>query len=232
MSRHQGVTTTGVMGERLLKEVFIEGEPRKYYYNPDFSWDFNVKGPLDIILPLKKHRNPVGIDAALILDPSLPIPSGMTQKKRHMLAELRESYQWSMGRRFEMATLNTAEKLAEILIPLLAPLHVEHFAVIPTNPRLQALAAPNLVARGDVDGTDAPIRSVLRAVLKSDGVGFFIAHNHPSGNTEPSPADIVVTRRIASAAQAVDLRLHDHLIIGPPASWLSIRNNNPSAFII
>jgi hypothetical protein len=58
ISRAYGVTTVAVMGERLLKEVFVEGQPREYFYNPNFAWDFNTKAPLDIILPLRKHRNP------------------------------------------------------------------------------------------------------------------------------------------------------------------------------
>lgn len=57
-NKHSGVVVFSVMDELLLKYEWEEGKPRRHFYNPSFKWDFNVKSPLDIILPVKKHRNP------------------------------------------------------------------------------------------------------------------------------------------------------------------------------
>jgi DNA repair protein RadC len=54
----------------------------------------------------------------------------------------------------------------------------------------------------------------LRAALYLGGTAFAIAHNHPSGDPQPSAADVSVTRRIREAAKVVDLHMHDHIILG------------------
>lgn len=65
-------------------------------------------------------------------------------------------------------------------------------------------------------------RDVLRTVLSSGGAAFALAHNHPSGITDPSAADIEATREIISAADAVNVRFLDHVIIAG-SRWTSIR---------
>lgn len=69
------------------------------------------------------------------------------------------------------------------------------------------------VAFGSVDRAPVPVREILNCVLRQDGRGFALAHNHPSGNTTPSAADLQATRDLAAAAQAVGLRFLDHVIV-------------------
>ena len=54
---------------------------------------------------------------------------------------------------------------------------------------------------------------VLQAVLLSGGTSFIVAHNHPSGNSDPSPEDGAVTARIKNASKAVGLFFLDHLVL-------------------
>jgi len=54
-------------------------------------------------------------------------------------------------------------------------------------------------------------KDVLRQVLLCGGVSFIISHNHPSGQTEPSSADLRITRVLREAAQVLDIHFHDHL---------------------
>lgn len=175
-------------------------------------------------------RNPSDIPAQLILDPSLPIPKGFGKKKLLQLQELREAYQWSMGKRFENAKLTDPEHVARLLVPIMAPLHKEHLIVVPCDSHNRPMAAPIPVAIGDVDGVDAGPRNILRSVLKCEGVGFFLAHNHPAGEVVPSAADRAVTRRLTEGARSVDLRFLDHLIIAPPDKWCSLQREDPSLF--
>jgi DNA repair protein RadC len=78
------------------------------------------------------------------------------------------------------------------------------------------------ISSGSVDRSLLPVREVLHAVLRCDGVAFALAHNHPAGDPSPSPEDLAATRRIQEAAPLVGLRLVDHLIVGD-GSWLSLR---------
>jgi DNA repair protein RadC len=66
---------------------------------------------------------------------------------------------------------------------------------------------------GSVDRSLLPVREVLNAVLRNDGVAFALAHNHPSGDLTPSRQDRLATEAIAMAARLVDLRFLDHLIV-------------------
>jgi DNA repair protein RadC len=174
--------------------------------------------------------NPADIPHKYILDPSLPLPSGMTRRQAKRVAELREAYQWSMARRFERKKLTDPAIVAEYLVPIMAPLHVEHLMVLPLDSGCKLIEAPLPVTRGDVDGVDAGPRAVLRAVLMAGAVQFILAHNHPAGSNEPSAADRAVTRRIAEGGRAIDCPMRDHLIISAAGTWTSMRVEDPSLF--
>jgi DNA repair protein RadC len=57
----------------------------------------------------------------------------------------------------------------------------------------------------------------MREVVRDGATAFIVAHNHPSGDPSPSAADNQITRRLKSAADALDITLHDHVVIGDPA---------------
>jgi DNA modification methylase len=66
---------------------------------------------------------------------------------------------------------------------------------------------------GAISGTIADVRIILAAALKSASTSIIIAHNHPSGNLQPSQADIDLTKKIKESANTMDITLLDHLII-------------------
>ena len=68
--------------------------------------------------------------------------------------------------------------------------------------------------RGTIDGASVYPREVVKLVLSNNAAAVILAHNHPSGNPEPSTADQSLTRRLKSALALVDVRLVDHIIIG------------------
>ena len=65
---------------------------------------------------------------------------------------------------------------------------------------------------GSESETDFPLRSILRDAVQHSTVGLVLAHNHPSGDARPSESDCRSTRRLASAAEAIDCTILDHLI--------------------
>jgi DNA repair protein RadC len=56
------------------------------------------------------------------------------------------------------------------------------------------------------------VRTIIADALRHDAAGMILAHNHPSGDPEPSRADLAATRQLGQAAAAVGVRLYDHLI--------------------
>jgi DNA repair protein RadC len=65
---------------------------------------------------------------------------------------------------------------------------------------------------GDKTGAAFPIRSIIADAARHASAGIILAHNHPSGDPSPSDADCRATRRLASAADALDCTIIDHLI--------------------
>ena len=68
--------------------------------------------------------------------------------------------------------------------------------------------------QGDPDSTGLPIRAILSDAVAHDSSGIVLAHNHPSGDARPSESDKRVTRKLATAAEALDCAVLDHLVFG------------------
>ena len=66
-------------------------------------------------------------------------------------------------------------------------------------------------------------REVLKPAILSGSAAFLAAHNHPSGDPEPSAEDIALTRRLAAAGQLLGIELLDHVILGETGRFVSLR---------
>ncbi len=76
-------------------------------------------------------------------------------------------------------------------------------------------------AKGGASGCGLPVREVLSAVLRHDGVAFALAHNHPGGDPTPTDADRAATQRVVNGASQVGLRFLDHVVV-TDADWRSV----------
>jgi DNA repair protein RadC len=70
------------------------------------------------------------------------------------------------------------------------------------------------LTQGGTGQTVVEIPLILKTAIDKLASGIIVGHNHPSGNTEPSPQDIKITQQLAAACKIVDIRLLDHLIVG------------------
>ncbi|MCB2262151.1 MAG: DNA repair protein RadC [Candidatus Thiosymbion ectosymbiont of Robbea hypermnestra] len=68
--------------------------------------------------------------------------------------------------------------------------------------------------QGTIDGASVHPREVVRRALELQAAAVIFAHNHPSGDTEPSQSDLRITQRLKDALALVDVRVLDHFIIG------------------
>jgi DNA repair protein RadC len=71
-----------------------------------------------------------------------------------------------------------------------------------------------LVSRypGDETGRDFPLKAIVSDAIAHGSAGIVLAHNHPSGDPRPSDSDCRATRRLATAAEALDCAVLDHLV--------------------
>lgn len=78
-----------------------------------------------------------------------------------------------------------------------------------------------VVSEGSIDRSLVPVREILTAVLRHDGRAFALAHNHPSGDPDPSAADRRATEDVKAAAKVAGLRFLGHVIVAG-AGWRSV----------
>ncbi|HEV2551889.1 MAG TPA: DNA repair protein RadC [Stellaceae bacterium] len=90
---------------------------------------------------------------------------------------------------------------------------VEEFRLLFLD-RKNALILDEPQQRGTVDHTPVYPREVVKRALELGASAIIMVHNHPSGDTTPSKADIEVTRSVARALATVGIALHDHIVIG------------------
>ena len=80
--------------------------------------------------------------------------------------------------------------------------------------RKSILIADEVQQKGTVDHTPVYPREVVKRALDLGASGIIMVHNHPSGDPTPSTADIDMTRQVATAAKALGISLHDHIVVG------------------
>ena len=70
-----------------------------------------------------------------------------------------------------------------------------------------------LIQKGSVSETAVYTREVVESLLKCHAISFILVHNHPSGDTRPSPEDKNLTTLIYEATQRIGIKMHDHFIV-------------------
>lgn len=105
----------------------------------------------------------------------------------------------------------SAEDSYRCIYPDLADLNHEEFWVLLLN-RANLLLAKQRVSSGSIGGTVADPKAIFRRALEAEASAMILIHNHPSGNTRPSQADIDLTNRMKEAGKWLDLPVLDHLI--------------------
>ena len=125
-------------------------------------------------------------------------------------------------------TLREPEDAALILEPLLRREPTETFVAC----LLDTKHRPNAIHRcalGSIDSVPVEPRSVFTAALLTNAAAVIVAHNHPSGDPEPSPQDILLTHRLVQCGGILGIPVLDHLVIGA-GCWSSMRALYPACW--
>jgi len=113
----------------------------------------------------------------------------------------------------QRSQIESSKDVYEILQADLLDLPYEEFWALYLNRANQVIRKVQ-ISRGGVVGTVADIRLILKHGIELLASGIVLAHNHPSGNLQPSPEDLKLTQKVKEAAQLMNMALLDHLIIG------------------
>jgi DNA repair protein RadC len=88
----------------------------------------------------------------------------------------------------------------------------EHFVVFYLDSINQEIKR-EIISVGTINESLVHPREVFEGAIKNNASSIIIAHNHPSGNLEPSPADIEITKKLIHAGKILDIRIIDHVIV-------------------
>ena len=118
------------------------------------------------------------------------------------------------NRRFSQGQpLTSPDKCKDCIKLKLAALEHEVFVCLFLDNQHRVIACDELF-RGTIDGASIYPREVVKATLKHNAAALILAHNHPSGISEPSQADKVITDKLKAALDLIDVRVLDHFIVG------------------
>ena len=113
------------------------------------------------------------------------------------------------------------QALLDYLRADMAWLGVERFRVLHLNSK-NMLLRDEIMSEGSIDQTAVYVREVIKRAIDLGSVGLILVHNHPSGDPQPSRADIQITRDISEAGRRLSISVHDHVIIGS-RGYVSLR---------
>lgn len=111
------------------------------------------------------------------------------------------------------AAFTSSSSVRDWLRLQLATLDREAFTVLWLDNQHRLIAHDTLFL-GTINTITVHPREVVKSGLKNNAAAAVLAHNHPSGEEEPSQADRLITERLKQALDLVDIRLLDHLVVG------------------
>ncbi|MEY2503086.1 MAG: repair protein RadC [Verrucomicrobiota bacterium] len=163
---------------------------------------------------LEKYQSLTGLSRCTV-DELKKIRGIGKAKAMHLVAA------FQLGRRLAQERLtrqklDSPELVYELLEAEMRALHKESLRVVLLDTRYHHLATEE-VSRGSVNESIAHPRDVFRPALVASAYAVIVVHNHPSGDPSPSQSDHSLTRRLAEAAELLQIKLLDHVIIGAPA---------------
>ncbi len=109
--------------------------------------------------------------------------------------------------------LVTPERTKDYLQNLMQDYEHEVFAMVLLD-SMQRIIGFHELFRGTINTSAVYPREVVKLALANNAVAAIFAHNHPSGVSAPSPADIETTQRLKSALALVEIRVLDHIVVG------------------
>lgn len=110
------------------------------------------------------------------------------------------------------ALLTNPRVVREYLVDVFTGMGSEQFRVLMLDNR-HRLIVDVAMFNGTIDGASVHPSEIVRDVIRHNAAAVILAHNHPSGNPEPSQADELITSRIRDALALIDVRVLDHIVV-------------------
>lgn len=133
---------------------------------------------------------------------AITITAALELGRRRQLTDIREKPQ-----------VKSSQDAFNAIAPLIMDLAREEFWILLLN-RANRILSRERISAGGISGTVVDARIIFSKALEGSACSLILFHNHPSGNLNPSQADINLTQKLKKAGETLDIAILDHLIIG------------------
>ena len=142
-----------------------------------------------------------------------PLPELNQNEFNDTLAEIEISYKKKISANLLEKIINSGE--ANRLFRKIWSTKIEHIeeAYMLCLNRANKVLGYFKLSAGGIFGTVVDIRIILQVAIKTNSVSIILSHNHPSGNLQPSEADIKLTKKVREACKLLDITFLDHIIL-------------------
>ena len=123
-----------------------------------------------------------------------------------------------------MEKVLAASEAAAVIIKRIGKADREHLLVLSLDTR-QNLIGVDTASIGTLDANLVHPRELFILAIRRHAASVIVAHNHPSGEVEPSENDVEVTKRLVTAGKILGIDLYDHIIVGRK-EYLSMREKD------
>lgn len=124
----------------------------------------------------------------------------------------------------QLEKIESSRSVFNLMQPILGDLPHEEFWILYLNNSNKVLHKSQL-SKGGITGTLVDVRLVLKNALEVGATALILCHNHPSGTLKPSQADRDITKKLKAAAESLDIKVLDHLIVTEKA-YFSFADDN------
>lgn len=136
----------------------------------------------------------------------------LTPGRRKVALAAVEMYKRVKERVVSRKQVKSSQSIYEMMLPIVCDLEQEEFWLILCNQAMDVIKKVRL-SSGGIDGTYVDVRLLLKQAILNNATCIVMVHNHPSGNKTPSQQDRLLTANIKKAAETMNIRLTDHVIV-------------------
>jgi DNA repair protein RadC len=122
-------------------------------------------------------------------------------------------------------SMNSPAPAAAILMPMIGSKDQEHLAVMLLNTRCHVMDVI-VVYKGTANSSTVRVGEIFKAAVARNATSVIISHNHPSGDPNPSPEDVSMSKAVKDAGKLLDIDVLDHIVIGAAGTFVSLKERS------
>ncbi|MBN2167360.1 MAG: DNA repair protein RadC [Marinilabiliaceae bacterium] len=118
----------------------------------------------------------------------------------------------NLSENLKPSQIKTSKEVYDLFHPIINDLSHEEFWILLLN-NSNKVIAKHKISQGGIAGTIIDVRLIMKRAVDNMATSIILCHNHPSGNLQPSQADINITKKLNDAGKILDIPILDHIIV-------------------